>query len=84
MTIQGSSIKHWWNGQAIKLLLAYNFGLIAAVGVCLPSFYFYGLLAGVRMSMLEVAVLAMRVRQRPPSRLLESCRFTWRPCSASR
>ena len=38
---------HWLNGAALKLTAAYAFGLIAATGVCLPSLYFYGLLAGV-------------------------------------
>ena len=33
------------------------FGLVAASGVCLPSLYFYCLLAGVRMTMVEVVQL---------------------------
>ena len=42
-----------WGDRTIgNLLLAYTIGLIAANGICLPSFYFYSLLAGVRMSML--------------------------------
>jgi hypothetical protein len=38
------------------LVAAYDLGLIAAAGVCLPSLYFYGLLAGVPMSMARVTV----------------------------
>jgi hypothetical protein len=37
-----------------SLGLAYVLGLIAATGVCLPSFYFYGLLSGVRITVLQV------------------------------
>ena len=50
----------WWDGSAIKLTAAYAFGLIATTGVCLPSLYFYGLLAGVRMTWLDVAVQALK------------------------
>lgn len=39
---------------ALALWLAYALGLIAATGICLPSFYFYGLLAGVRISFVEI------------------------------
>jgi hypothetical protein len=50
-----------WNDASIaNLLLAYCLGLVAANGVCLPSFYFYGLLAGVRTSMLGVLSHAMK------------------------
>lgn len=51
---------HWRDGSVLKLTAAYAFGLIAATGVCLPSLYFYGLLAGVRMSLLDVAVQALK------------------------
>jgi hypothetical protein len=57
---------HWvpaafWTGRSVaNLTLAYDLGLIAAVGVCLPSFYFYGLLAGVEITMLDVACHAMK------------------------
>jgi hypothetical protein len=44
----------WAHATAANLVLAYDLGLIAAAGVCLPSFYFYGLLAGLRISMLQV------------------------------
>jgi hypothetical protein len=40
--------------SAISLWLAYALGLVAATGICLPSFYFYGLLAGVRIRFLQV------------------------------
>jgi hypothetical protein len=55
----GSSIPSWvprarWSdGTWANLTLAYVLGLVAATGVCLPSFYFYGLLAGVKLSMLQ-------------------------------
>jgi hypothetical protein len=38
----------------VGLWLAYSVGLVAATGICLPSFYFYGLLAGVKISFLQV------------------------------
>jgi hypothetical protein len=48
-------------GQAgVSLWLAYTFGLIAATGVCLPSFYFYGLLSGVRITLLQVTAHIMQ------------------------
>jgi hypothetical protein len=50
----------WPDGAWASLTLAYVLGLIAATGVCLPSFYFYGLLAGVRLSMLQAAAHAVR------------------------
>jgi len=39
---------------------AYALGLIAATGVCLPSFYFYGLLAGVKISFLQVVAHCLK------------------------
>lgn len=51
---------NWLNGSAFKLIAAYSLGLIAATGVCLPSLYFYGLLAGVKMSMLDVTIHALK------------------------
>ena len=50
----------WAHHTAVNLILAYDLGMIAAVGVCLPSFYFYGLLAGVRISMLQVTAQAVK------------------------
>jgi hypothetical protein len=43
-------------GDGFDLIAAYDLGLIAAAGVCLPSLYFYGLLAGIPMSMARVTV----------------------------
>lgn len=50
----------WRDGSALRMMAAYNIGLIAAVGICLPSLYFYGLLAGVRMTMLDVTAHAIK------------------------
>jgi hypothetical protein len=50
----------WADGTWANLTLAYGFGLVAATGVCLPSFYFYGLLAGVKLSMLQSAAHAVK------------------------
>lgn len=55
-----SPFSAWLNGDAAVLLASYTLGLIGALGICLPSFYFYGLLAGVRSSMVDVAVLAAK------------------------
>lgn len=52
----------WLSGQAIVLTGAYAFGLVAASCVALPSLYFYCLLAGIRMSMLEVVVHAVKAK----------------------
>ncbi len=46
----------WLSGEALVLAGAYAFGLVAASGICLPSLYFYCLLAGVKMSMVDVVV----------------------------
>jgi hypothetical protein len=51
---------HWHDGSAFGLILAYDFGLVGATGICLPSFYFFSLLAGVRMSMLQLTAHIMR------------------------
>lgn len=50
----------WAHHSAANLVLAYDLGVIGAIGVCLPSFYFYGLLAGVKISMLQVTAHAMK------------------------
>jgi hypothetical protein len=50
----------WISGEAFTLIAAYAFGLVAASGVALPSLYFYCLLAGVRMTMLDVVVHAVK------------------------
>jgi hypothetical protein len=48
---------HWRGGGGVAVSLAfgaaYALGMIAASGVCLPSFYFFGLLAGLRFSFLQ-------------------------------
>jgi hypothetical protein len=50
----------WLGGDAMVLVGAYAFGLVAASGICLPSLYFYCLLAGVKMSMVDVVVHAVK------------------------
>jgi hypothetical protein len=50
----------WLDGSAFKLTAAFTLGLIGAIGVCLPSFYFYGLLAGIRTTMLQVTTNALK------------------------
>jgi hypothetical protein len=50
----------WTDGTWASLTLAYVLGLVAATGVCLPSFYFYGLLAGVKLSMLQATSHAVK------------------------
>jgi hypothetical protein len=46
--------------SALGLWLAYTLGFALATGVCLPSFYFYGLLAGVRISWMQVTAQIMK------------------------
>jgi hypothetical protein len=60
LSLPGIPAVNWTDGSSVSLLLAYDLGLIAACGVCLPSFYFYGLLAGVRTSMLQVAIYSLQ------------------------
>src|SRR5204862_3042493 len=48
------------SGSAVALWLAYALGFAMTTGVCLPSFYFYGLLAGVRVSWLQVTAQVMK------------------------
>jgi hypothetical protein len=50
----------WSKATALGLLLGYTLGMVAAVGICLPSFYFYGLLAGVKLSMLAVVAHTLK------------------------
>ncbi len=52
----------WLSGRTFVLTAAYAFGLIAASGVALPSLYFYGLLAGVRLSMVDVLLHAVKAK----------------------
>src|SRR5262249_32324400 len=55
-----SVLSPWLNGDAFRLIVAYSIGLIAATGICLPSLYFYSLLAGVRMTMLDIVIHALK------------------------
>ncbi|MGH2603370.1 MAG: hypothetical protein ACRDJ9_28800, partial [Dehalococcoidia bacterium] len=55
-------VERWLHSGLLALPAAYGLGLIAATGVCLPSLYFYGLLSGVRMSMLDVTVHALKAK----------------------
>lgn len=49
----------WLDGSAWHVVAAFTLGMVGAIGVCLPSFYFYGLLAGVRTTMLQVTTHAL-------------------------
>jgi hypothetical protein len=51
----------YWDGPSVaNLSIGYTVGAIAANGICLPSFYFYGLLAGIRISFLGVTAHALK------------------------
>ena len=52
----------WTDASGLALIVAYNLGLVAATGICLPSFYFFGLLAGIRMSMLQIVGQVLRCK----------------------
>lgn len=52
----------WSDTSALGLVLAYDFGLVGATGICLPTFYFFALLAGVRMSMLQLTAHVVRCK----------------------
>jgi len=43
-----------------SLWLAYSVGMVAATGICLPSFYFYGLLSGAKITFLQVTTQIMK------------------------
>ena len=60
--IPGVLAENWAAGvrPAMGLWAAYAFGLVAATGICLPSFYFYGLLAGVKISFLQVVAHCLK------------------------
>jgi hypothetical protein len=53
-------LEAWTTGSGFALIAAYAFGLIAATGVCLPSLYFYGLLAGIKLTMVDVVTHALK------------------------
>jgi hypothetical protein len=40
--------------SSLALWLAYTLAFVLATGICLPSFYFYGLLSGVKITWLQV------------------------------
>ena len=46
--------------KSVKMISAYDLGLIASAGICLPSLYFYGLLAGIKLSMTRVVVQTLK------------------------
>ncbi len=83
----GVPAAHWSDRSVLNLTLAYDLGLIAATGVCLPSFYFFGLLAGVKASMVQVTSHAMKGMAASAvalmaSRVLRRCvreSMRWRP-----
>jgi hypothetical protein len=50
----------WNDGSAVGLPLAYTLSIVLASCVCLPSFYFYSLLAGVRITWLQMVGLITR------------------------
>jgi hypothetical protein len=61
--LPGFLADHWAahrTASAVALWLAYALGFTMTTGVCLPSFYFYALLAGVRVSGLQVTAQVMR------------------------
>jgi len=43
----------------LRPMLSYTIGMVGALGICLPSFYFYGLLSGIRASMLQVTAISL-------------------------
>jgi hypothetical protein len=48
---------NWADGTALALPLGYTISVVLAACVCLPSFYFYSLLAGVKMTWLQIVSL---------------------------
>lgn len=51
---------HWHDGTFWSLPVGYTVGLVLAICVCLPSFYFFGLLAGIKMSFRQVVGQVMK------------------------
>ncbi|MCE9607270.1 MAG: hypothetical protein K8U03_20485 [Planctomycetia bacterium] len=58
--LAGLPAAEWTDATIGNLTLSYCIGMIAANGICLPSFYFYGLLSGIRISMLGVTAHALK------------------------
>src|SRR5207253_2388833 len=50
------------DGSALALVAAYCLGLVATTCICLPSFYFFALLAGVRLTFLQIAGQVVRCK----------------------
>jgi hypothetical protein len=50
----------WSDGSAIALPIAYTLSIVLASCVCLPSFYFYSLLAGVRLTWLQIVAVVLK------------------------
>jgi hypothetical protein len=50
----------WRDGSALGLPVAYGPGIVLASCICLPSFFFYSLLAGVRMSWLQITAVVIK------------------------
>jgi hypothetical protein len=50
----------WQDGSALSLPLAYTLSIVLASCVCLPSFYFHSLLAGVRITWLQIVGVIAR------------------------
>lgn len=47
----------WNDGSGLGLILAYTLGILLSACVCLPAFYFYSLLAGLKLSWLQITSL---------------------------
>ncbi|MBI1918138.1 MAG: hypothetical protein HYS12_25890 [Planctomycetes bacterium] len=47
------------DSSGLALVLAYSLGMVAASGLCLPSFYFFALLAGVKMRLSQIVSQVM-------------------------
>jgi hypothetical protein len=52
----------WFGRSTVAVLAAYNLGLIGASCICLPSFYFFALLTGVRLTMLQIVAQVLRAK----------------------
>jgi hypothetical protein len=50
----------WHDGSGLGLVAGYLIGMVAASCICLPSFYFFALLTGVRMTMLQIVGQVVR------------------------
>jgi hypothetical protein len=50
----------WTNATGLGLPIGYGLGIVLAACICLPAFYFYSLLAGVRMTWLQITSIVVR------------------------